>query len=109
MDSVIVGISQNSSGNPYYEVFNWGDGVADTNTNVDSNLPAIPPETDNATIATSDLYGTAPNQTGITIDVDNASSHPPPGSYPYVVIIAPASPPGDGNDGAEVDSVETLP
>jgi hypothetical protein len=114
MDSVIVGISQDPSGNPYYEVFNWGDGTPDANTNVDITTlspapnPASPPEADNAAIDTSSLYP-SPAGTGITIDVDNASSHPPPGSYSYVVIIAPASPPNDGNDGAEVDAVEALP
>jgi hypothetical protein len=124
MDSVIVGISQQPNGNPYYSVMNWGDGTPDTNTNIDTNNlvpPAVPPpagpvpavENDNQTIPTSALYQdpTAPGspQTGITIDVDNAPSHPPAGDYEYVVIQAPTNPPNNGNDGADVDAVQALP
>jgi len=36
LDRVIVGISKINTGNPYYEVFNWGDGEPNTNTNLDS-------------------------------------------------------------------------
>lgn len=41
LDRVIVGISQWTDltlpGSVYYEVFNWGDNIRDTNTNVDTN------------------------------------------------------------------------
>lgn len=102
MDQVIVGISQDG-GATYYPVFNWGDGVPDTNTNVDTTtLPELPPnnpaqpEADNQSIPTSALYQdpSAPGspQTGITIDVDTAPSNPPPGRYDTVVIINPPAP-----------------
>lgn len=41
MDHVIVGISQDAGGNgdPYYEVFNWGDGNPDTNSSLDTSQP----------------------------------------------------------------------
>lgn len=113
MDQVIIGISNNSTGNPYYEVFNWGDGAPDANSNVDisvlspSPLPASPAESDNAQITTGQLYGTPPNQTGILIDVDTAPSNPPAGPYNYVVIIAPpATAPNNAGDGGQVDSVQ---
>ena len=59
LDDVIVGISNDSSGNPYYEVFNWGDGSPDTNTNVDtSDPPPVLPasEPDNQSIDMNDLH-----------------------------------------------------
>lgn len=96
LDSVIIGISIFPDGQIYYEVFNWGDGVADTNTNVASVT-----DKDNAEILMSELY---PNPgTGILIDVDNAPSEPPLGDYQYVVIISPVKPAADT---IQVDSVE---
>lgn len=103
MDQVIVGISVFSDGNLYYEVFNWGNGNRDTNTNVDTAILGVDPaEVDNQSIDVNDLYGSPPDQTGILIDVDNAPSAPPAGDYPYVVIISPAG----GGDPAQVDSIE---
>ncbi len=108
LDDVIVGISQDSDGDPYYEVFNWGDGNPDENTSADTgDLGVDPSEIDNQAIAYSDLYPDPPApgpQTGILIDVDNADSHPPPGDYPYVVIISPST----GGDAAQVDAVELV-
>jgi hypothetical protein len=113
MDQVIIGISNDPSGNPYYEIFNWGDGTPDSNSNVDISvlspapLPASPAESDNAQITTGQLYGTPPNQTGILIDVDTAPSSPPAGTYNYVVIISPpASAPNNAGDGGQLDSVQ---
>jgi hypothetical protein len=109
MDSVVVGISHLVDGSVYYEVFNWGDNNRDTNTNVDTNtLPAdpactaSPPECDNRSIPTGDLY----NGTGVLIDVDNAPSAPPAGTYDYIVVISPQS---GAPDGAQVDAVEVVP
>jgi len=113
LDNVSVGISNASDGSTYYEVFNWGDNKRDTNTNVDTNnLPAdatcvnSPPECDNRVIPTTDLYPSppapAPN-TGILIDVDNAPSAPPAGTYNYVVIISPTT---GALDPAQVDSIQ---
>ncbi len=115
MDQVILGISNDPSGNPYYEVFHWGDGIPDANSNVDTTALGLPTaEVDNQTISTSDLYedpASSPppsnEQTGILIDVDQAPSRPPPGSYQYLVIIAPpATNPNNAADGGQVDSVE---
>jgi hypothetical protein len=115
MDQVIIGISNDPSGNPYYQVFNWGDGIRDTNTNVDTATIGVPSaENDNQAISTSVLYEdpssppSPPNpnlQTGILIDVDQAPSHPPPDTYDYVVVIAPPADPPPG-DGGQVDSIQ---
>ena len=115
LDWIIVGISNDSDGATYYEVFNWGDGTPDDNSNVGNVAGA---ENDDQTIdpysASDPLHdpdelpgpdGPAP-QTGILIDVDTADSNPPPATYNYVVIISPAG--GlPGND-AQVDSVQTV-
>lgn len=122
MDSVILGISKtdlSTLGSIYYEIFNWGGNTSptpdtpDTNTNVDTNdLPADPgcvapaaPECDNRSIPTSELHPGPGGGTGILIDVDNAPSAPPPGSYQFLVIISPDTNDDDG-DSTQVDSVE---
>jgi hypothetical protein len=99
LDNVILGISIYPDGQIYYEIFNWGNGVVDYNSNVWDVLPEI----DNQKIPMSDLYPYP--GTGILIDVDNAPSAPPPGNYRYLVIISPLG--GDG-DWTEVDSIEIL-
>lgn len=107
MDHIIIGISQNADGSVYYEVFYWGDNTPDPNTNLD--LDALPPdsacggdpECDNREIPQSELYPYP--GAGILIDVDTATSVPPPGQYDYIVIISPRS--GDPSDGAQVDAI----
>ena len=121
LDHVIIGISNEPDGDPYYEVFNWGDNVPDTNTNVDISImppdpSALPPpgpacteaECDNREISTDKLYDPSGSpgepQTGILIDVDNAPSNPPPGEYEYVVIISPNS----GDSSNQIDGIELV-
>ena len=122
MDSVILSISKDNIN--YYVVFNWGNNQTNDNGSINlASLPAKPQdpgappgtlctsaECDNQHINANDLYQdpSAPSSpdTGILVDVDNAPSHPPPGSYQFLAIQAPASPPNDGNDGADVDSVQ---
>ena len=103
LDWIIIGISIYSDGHEYYEVFNWGNGTPDTNSNVGDVAGA---ETDNQSVPLTELHdsddaGPAP-QTGILIDVDNAPSNPPVDTYDYIVIISPAG----GGDPAQVDSVQ---
>ena len=95
MDQVILSIS--SDGSTYYVVFNWGDGVADDNSNVGDVAGS---ENDNQSIPYTELH----NNTGILVDVDNAPSNPPVGTYQWLAIQAPT--PSSGNDGADVDSIE---
>lgn len=99
MDQVIIGISRFSNGSSYYAVLNWGDGEADTNTNIGD---VSGPEYDNQAIDVDELYGPVGYQTGVLIDVDNASSHPPAGFYRYLVIVAPV--PSTPDDGTQVDA-----
>jgi hypothetical protein len=101
MDSVIISISMDDV--IYYVVFNWGDGTPDNNSNVGDVTTNTGTENDNQNIDSSELHGTAPQDTGVLVDVDNASSNPPPGDYWYVAIQAP-SPDVDG--GAGFDSIE---
>ncbi|HET7145362.1 MAG TPA: hypothetical protein VFI68_15180, partial [Anaerolineales bacterium] len=95
MDRVILSISTDNT--TYYVVFNWGDGNSDAN----SNISNVAPEGDNQPINSSQLYGA----TGVLVDVDNASSHPPVGSYQYLAIQAPS--PGSSDD-LVMDSVQVI-
>jgi hypothetical protein len=108
LDWIIIGLTDDSDPSDgiqnYYEVFNWGMGGPDTNTNIGDIAGA---ETDNQEISTNELYdpdgGSSYNQTGILIDVDNATSNPPPNTYNVVII----SPIGNG-DPAQVDAIATV-
>jgi hypothetical protein len=119
LDWIIIGISIYSDGHDYYEVFNWGNGTPDTNSNIGDVAQATGTENDNQRINPSELYdpdydpappvtdGPAP-QTGILIDVDNATSAPPVDTtYNYVVIISPnggAVP----SEEAQVDAIQAV-
>jgi hypothetical protein len=102
LDWVVVEISED--GTTWYEVFDWGDNITDTNTNVASY--AAGGELDNEFIPSSDLWpGGLPSgtNTGIAIDINIIS--PPPGSqYRYVRFSCPTG----GGDGAQVDAIERL-
>jgi hypothetical protein len=104
IDSMIVGISKDPKGLTYYEVFNWGDGSADTNTNVGDVAGS---ETDEQATNLNQFHdpddpdGTSDNQTGILIDVDTAKSEPPPDTYDFIVVISPS-----GGGSMEVDSID---
>jgi hypothetical protein len=93
--------------NIWYMIFNWGDGVADTNSNMNINNPAVGgSESDNQVINRTSvpLYGTPNLDTGITIDIDGI---PTPGTpYQWLRISVPTN---VGNDGADVDSILVLP
>ncbi len=102
MDAVAIAVCTDSSCSTRYPVFRWGDGALDMNTNI-GGAGYTPGEPDNAEIPISDLYGSWPYQTGITIDVDAVA---PGGTYRYVAIRSLAV--GD-MDGAEVDSIQVLP
>jgi hypothetical protein len=99
LDWVIIEIGD---GINWYTVFNWGNNIADTNSNMDFNIlpnPQVPQETDQRDIPTSALY----NGTGIAIDVDAIA---PPGTYSYIRFTAPA---GDSDGQTEIDAAEVLP
>lgn len=102
---------QISDGSSWYTIFNWGDNIPDTNTNLDINIIGGI-ERDNralTTIPASDvLYpfnsGTDANPaTGIVIELDGVV---PNGIYPYFRILSPA---GDMDGGCEIDAIVILP
>jgi hypothetical protein len=95
-------IVQIGDGTNWYTVFNWGDNIADTNSNMNFNIlpnPQVPEEADQRAVPTSALYP----PTGIAIDVDAML---PPGTYSYIRFTAP---PGDSDNQTEIDAVEVLP
>jgi uncharacterized repeat protein (TIGR01451 family) len=101
LDWVIV---QVSDGQNWFTIFNWGDEVRDTNTNVDFNilsLPVTPPpnEPDERDVLAADLY----NNTGVAIDLDGVV---PAGTYPYLRFCAP---PGDVDGKMEIDAIAIIP
>jgi len=99
LDWVILEIGD---GTNWYTIFNWGDNIADTNSNMDFNIlpnPGTPEETDQRDIPTSALY----NGTGIAIDVDAII---PAGTYTYLRFTAPA---GDSDGQMEIDALQVLP
>ncbi|MBI1880017.1 MAG: hypothetical protein HYR94_17665 [Chloroflexi bacterium] len=115
MDRVRILIS--TDGTTWYPVFDWGDGVLDTNTNIGQAPPpgpygggGPPPpgnEGDNVMIPLSipPLYQSSAGGpiSGIAIDIDAPLTvlGAPAGPYPFIQII--------GNNQAEVDSIEVLP
>jgi len=93
----------------WYTVFYWGNEIADTNSNMNFNtlLPPVnsplppPNEPDQRHIQAADLTAFPPS--GVTIDLDG---YAPPGTYPYLRIIAPA---GDSDGHLEIDAILPLP
>lgn len=110
LDFIVVGISQFADANPYYQVFNWYDGLRDTNTIADyAILPPDPfcivdPECDNRGIPEANLHPYP--GTGILIDAETAPSVPPPGDYYYIIVY---SPPGGSGESAQIDAIEIIP
>jgi hypothetical protein len=101
LDNVILGISTFADGHIYYDVFNWGNGAQDLNTNI-WNVADV----DNQQIPLTDLWNyPVPPSTGIAINADGAPSQPPPDTYNYLVVICPLT----GADGMEVDSIQIFP
>lgn len=109
MDLIQIQIGQ-TPGGPWFTVFEWGDGIDDTNTNIGGIYPDTGPASDNTYILSQDLVGPGdPLNTGIQIDMDNlpgALPAVPAGSYQYIRLFSPLS---GANDGPEVDAIEVLP
>lgn len=104
LDQIAVDISED--GNNWPQVFNWGDNITDTNTNVAFyNYNGDTGEVDNEFIPSRDLWPGGLNaNTGIAIDIGIIS--PPRGSqYRYIRFRCPY---GGGADPAQVDSIERL-
>ncbi len=102
MDWVIIEVCTDAACSTAYQVFNWYNGVIDTNTNIGA-AGYTPGEPDNAPIPAAVLRASGSYQTGIEIDIDAVA---PPGIYQYIRISVPL---GGDNDAGEVDSIEVLP
>jgi len=107
IDNVIVGISMNASGSPYYIVFNWGD-ISGTSTNDTNTSLAGIIEVENAVVSANSSNFYNPPSAGIAINVDGAASQPPPGSYRYVIVLAQIGT-TQSSDWLEMDSILILP
>jgi hypothetical protein len=111
LDWVTVEISD---GRNWYTVFNWGNNIADSNTNMDFNYlpypvmePFPPPEEpDQRDIPTANLFPFP--GTGVAIDLDSVV---PPGSYYYIRFSCPSSINGipDTDGKMEIDAIAVLP
>jgi uncharacterized repeat protein (TIGR01451 family) len=111
MDLVILQISDGSN---WYTILNWGDNIADVNSNMNIDDVRIGCcEIDNRNFTTppaSDLLypfgsGTPANPaTGIVIELDGFV---PNGVYYYIRIISPVT--GDMDGGFEIDAIVILP
>lgn len=108
MDFIIVQIGDGSN---WYTIFNWGNNVADTNSNMNIDVFGGK-ENDNRNFTTPPnsnyLYpfdsGTPEKPaTGIVFQLDNFV---PNGTYPYFRIISPVD--GDIDGGCEIDAIEVL-
>jgi hypothetical protein len=101
MDTIVLYVSQD--GHEWFMVFNWGDNIADTNSNLNIAGPLGGSEYDDRPINASFLY---PNgvfgDTGITIDLDMVV---PPGTYNYLKIYCPPS----SDNQCDLDAVHALP
>lgn len=103
MDWVII---QVGDGLNWYTVFNWGDNLADSNTNMDFNIlppPTIPPLSPQEADARAIPLSSFRNNSGIEIDIDPFA---PQGTYSWIRIIAPI---GDADNQLEIDAIEILP
>jgi hypothetical protein len=104
-----------SDGRNWYTVFNWGDNLRDTNSNMDYKFlsypvsgPLPPPEEpDQRDILSSELYPFP--GTGVAIDLDALGI--PRGSYSYIKFSCPASINGvpDTDGKMEIDAIAVLP
>jgi hypothetical protein len=97
MDFVTLEIS--TDGSTWITVFNWGNGVADTNSNLDISGSLGGTESDNRPINAGSLIG----GTGVGVDIYSLGLT---GSYSYLRISSPGG--GDG-DGCDIDAIEIYP
>lgn len=95
MDQVKIEVS--NDGSTWYTVFNWGDYVPDTNSNLDITVIGGT-EGDNENVSGPFLI----NGSGVGIDIYSLGLT---GSYQYLKITAGSS----GGDGIDIDAIEIYP
>jgi hypothetical protein len=101
MDTIALHVSQD--GHTWFPVFNWGDNIADTNSNLNIDGPLGGTEYDDREIDASYLYPDGElGDAGITIDLDMVVA---PGTYNYLKIYCPSG----GDNQCDLDAVHALP
>jgi len=103
MDLVVIWVHVAENGN-WYQVFYWGNPVANQNSSIDGYGPGV----DNQLIPKSVLIGPPVAQTGVQIDVDS----PLTGLVTFPVTIDQiriTAPPGGAGDGCDIDAVDIIP
>ncbi len=102
MNSIIVEVGTSAFG-PWHQVFYWGDGILDANTNIGAAGYGSSGEPDTQSIPSTHppLYGYAPLITGVAIDVDAVA---PAGTYSWVRLTVPTTNCSD----SEVDALQPL-
>lgn len=98
MDRVIIEISD---GTNWYPIFNWGNEIADTNSNFNVDLIGTG-ESDNRLFTTAPDSDVLLNSSGIGIELDGFI---PNGRYYYIRLISPTD---DDGDGCEIDAIVLL-
>lgn len=103
MDWVMIEISPD--GSTWIPVFIWGDGISDTNTNMD--LASVGGfcggvEQDNCPMPTSNMYPYP--GTGVTVDIDAVPGITTGTTYSWIRISGIG-----GVDGPNIDAIEVLP
>jgi hypothetical protein len=101
MDWVIVYVCADSLCATEYQVFDWGHGGLDPNTNIGAAGYSTG-EGDNEAIPASVLWASSGIQTGIAIDID---PFVPDGAYQYIRIYSPI---GGSNDPSQIDAIEVI-
>jgi hypothetical protein len=110
LDWVTVEVGDGSN---WYTVFNWGDNIPDSNSNMDFTklpypvmTPFPPPEEPDQRDIPSDYLYPFPG-TGVAIDLDGVV---PPGTYPYIRFSCPISIDGvpDTDGKMEIDAIEVF-
>lgn len=96
MDWVMIEISTDGISWLPVPVFVWGDGIPDTNSNLDINV-ILGVEGDNRQITSPPLY----NQTGVTIDIDAIPGVVTGTLYPWMRISGIG-----GVDGPNIDAIQ---
>lgn len=99
MDRVSVWVGTSATG-PWVEVFNWGDGLPNPNTNIAGLGPAAEDNDYQFPLTMPPLYRPSAGAiaSGFAIDIDAVA---PPGTYTHVQLV--------GAGTAEVDSIDVIP
>jgi hypothetical protein len=109
LDRVTIRLCKDAACKVAVEVFNWGDGEPDLNSNVKDHANGIPKEDHNTLIPAASLYGTGMLngmlvKSGVAIDIDIPGVES--GRYRFVSFSSTMT---DSTQVPEIDAIEVLP